>query len=449
MNLNNLFVDYLTEKTSATLSSSYLLAVSGGVDSMSMIHLFYKAGLSFGVAHCNFSLRQQESDLDHRLVQSYCNQLKIPFYDIVFDTQNTADNQHLSIQETARNLRYNWFQKIAQEHTFDFIATAHHQDDNAETVLFNLIRGTGLKGLKGIPIQHHSIIRPLLFANKQALMQYANENGVPYREDASNLKNTYSRNKIRNTVMPILKDINSEAVKHIHELSEHSYAIAQIVKQHIEQLSEQIIEYEPHQTIINCGSVSEHPLVAFYLYELLSPYNFNPIQIKDIYHSLKATKSGNQFLSPSHTLTVNRTQIIIRQSAALTADTALLEKKEYCEFSIGLNTYTASIEQTQNESPFEAGTLYLDADLLTFPLAVRRWEKGDSFSPLGMKGKKKISDFLIDKKISLPDKQDVFVVLSKNKIVAILNHQIDDNVKTTHITRYILKITVQKKGETE
>jgi tRNA(Ile)-lysidine synthase len=445
VNLNNRFVDYLTEKTSASLDSTYLLAVSGGVDSMSMIHLFYEAGLTFGVAHCNFSLRGEESNLDHQLVKMYCKQLKIPFHEMVFDTQKVSDEQHLSIQETARNLRYNWFHKLLQENCYDYVATAHHRDDNVETVLFNLIRGTGIKGLKGIPFQNNSIIRPLLFADKESLIQYAKLNQIPYRNDSSNAKNTYSRNKIRNEVIPLLKDVNIEAVKHIHQLSEHSYAISSIIDQHIEQLRSQIVEQQSSQIVIDCSSIVNNKLIAFYLYELLLPYNYNATQITAICNSLKSSKTGSQFFSKNHTATINRSKIIVQQTTALTATSITLEKDDYTEFRIGLNTFIATIEPMQNGQEYEPGILYLDAALLSFPLTIRRWENGDSFSPLGMKGKKKISDFLIDKKVSLPDKENTFVIISNNTLIAVLNHQIDDSMKATKSTEYILRISLQKK----
>lgn len=445
MNLNNRFVDYLTEKTSASLASTYLLAVSGGVDSMSMIHLFYQAGLTFGVAHCNFTLRGEDSHLDHQLVKMYCTQLQIPFHEIVFDTKKISDEQHLSIQETARNLRYDWFHKLIQEHRYDYISTAHHRDDNVETVLFNLIRGTGIKGLRGIPFQNNSIIRPLLFADKESLIQYAELNQIPYRNDSSNAKNTYSRNKIRNEVIPILKDVNAEAVKHIHQLSEHGYAISLIVDQHIEQLRSQIVEQKSSRTLIDCSSIVNHKLFAFYLYELLLPYDYNGTQITAICKSIKSAKTGSQFFTKNYTATINRGEIIIQQTVVATATSITLEEVGYAEFRIGLNTFSATIEPIQNRQEYEPGILYLDVALLSFPLTIRKWENGDSFTPLGMKGKKKISDFLIDKKVSLPDKENIFVITSNNTIIAVLNHQIDGSVKVTKNTQLILRIAPQKK----
>lgn len=449
MNLNNRFVAYLTEKTGASADATYLLAVSGGVDSMVMVHLFAEARLSFAVAHCNFSLRGEESNLDNQLVKTYCSELNIPFYDIVVDTQKIARAERLSIQETARNIRYTWFQQLLQERGYDFIVTAHHRDDNAETVLFNLIRGTGLKGLKGIPLQNNSVIRPLLFAGKEELIEYADEHQIPYRNDASNTKDTYARNKIRNKVIPILKEVNAEAVKHIHQMSEYSYAISFIVEQHMEQLRSQIVEQKIQQTIINCSDIIQHPFATFYLYELLAPYGYNASQITAVYNVLKAAKSGGQFFSPSHTLTINRGQIIVQQTLAIANAGIILEKSDYTEFCVGLNTYTASIEPAQHVQQYEAGILYMDADLVSFPLIIRKWENGDFFSPLGMKGKKKISDFLIDKKVSLPDKENTFVITSDNNIIAVLNYQIDEGVKATSHTQHLLQISVQKKRGTE
>ncbi|MES2780555.1 MAG: tRNA lysidine(34) synthetase TilS [Bacteroidota bacterium] len=446
MNLNNRFIEFLTQKTGATLSSKYLLAVSGGVDSMVMTHLFHKAGLTFSVAHCNFSLRAEESNLDHQLVKTYCHQLHIPFYDVVFDTVTSMQEQHLGVQETARNLRYTWFNQLLQEHAFDFIATAHHRDDNAETVLFNIVRGTGINGLKGIPRQNNAVIRPLLFADKELLMQYAADNQVPYRNDTSNQKDTYARNKLRNKVIPILKEVNAEAIQHIHNLSEYSYSVARIVDEHIKQLSAEILRQENDKIIIDCHSIVTNPLFHFYLHELLSPYSFNATQISDIEHSLTHALSGNKFISPTHSATTNRGEIIIQVKNIPSDHSVVLEKLNYSEFTLGSEMYSATIEQLSDNLSFEAGKLYIDADALTFPLTIRKWENGDSFSPLGMAGKKKVSDFLIDKKVSLPDKENTFVVVSNNTIAAILNHQIDDAFKVTTYTQYLLQLTAKKRG---
>jgi tRNA(Ile)-lysidine synthase len=446
MNLNNRFVEYLAEKIGNSASAKYLLAISGGADSMTMLHLFHTAQLSFGVAHCNFSLRGDDSNLDNLLVKNHCQQLNIPFFEVRFDTEKIAHEQQWSIQETARNLRYNWFEKIREEQGFDFIATAHHLDDNVETILFNLVRGTGIKGMKGIPTKNNSVIRPLLFATKQSLLEYAADNQIPYREDTSNLKDTYSRNKIRNRIIPLLKEVNSEAVKHIQDFSEHSHAVSSILEQHMEQLSKQITEYKNEQIIIDCSRILNNNLFGFYLKEILTPYAFNRVQTHAIHQSLQATKSGITFLSNTHELTVNRKTLIVQTKQDVLSPEILVEKTNNTDIPIGTHTYATTVTKAENTGRYEAKNLYMDLDLLHFPLLIRKWKNGDYFTPLGMIGKKKISDFLIDKKVSLPDKKNTFVVLSNNKIVAVLNHQIDDSVKTTSGTRFVFQIMPKKRG---
>lgn len=449
MNLNNRFLEHLINVIGVSPSAKYLLAVSGGVDSMVMLHLFHAAGINISVAHCNYSLRAKESDLDHKLVRERCEQLAVPFFDIVFDTKKISKEQSTGIQETARKLRYDWFQRLASDHQFDFIATAHHQDDTVETILFNLIRGTGLKGLEGIPLRNKNIIRPLLFASKNTLLQYAQEHTISYRIDASNLSNTYSRNKIRNTIIPLLTDINPEAVKHIYTLSSHSASVMGIASEFIQTISASIIQTKNDAIIIDCKPLEEKSYFSFFLYETLHPYGFNSYQTDTIKDAVVSLKSGIIFQSASHTLTVNRSEIIIQVSNPKTPEYLVLTNANSQSFSIGNNEYFLSVIPNTSNPTFKPQTIYLDADKVAFPVTVRTWQAGDFFSPLGMSGKKKISDYLIDKKLSLLEKENVFVLISTNHIVAILNHQIDENFKITPATQNILQISRHKKTEKE
>lgn len=449
MNLNNHFLEHLINAIGGSPSAKYLLAVSGGVDSMVMLHLFHSAGINIGVAHCNYSLRAEESDLDHKLVKEYCEQLGVPFFDIVFDTKKISKTQTTGIQETARKLRYDWFQTLASDNEFDFIATAHHQDDSVETILFNLIRGTGLKGLEGIPLRNNNIIRPLLFAQKNSLIQYAHEHNIAYRMDASNNSNVYSRNKIRNKVIPVLMDINPEAVKHIYNIGSHSASAMNIASEFIQTLSSSIVKTKNDSKIIDCKSIMEKSYLSFFLFETLHPYGFNSYQTDTIKESLSAEKSGVVFYSASHILTVNRSEIIIQPSTVKTSDYLVLKNASYRPFLIGNTEYAITIIPYIPDIRFMPHTVYLDADKVTFPITIRRWQAGDFFSPLGMTGKKKISDYLTDKKISLPDKENTYVLISNDQIVAILNHQIDENFKITSSTQNILQVSMHKKTEKE
>jgi tRNA(Ile)-lysidine synthase len=438
MNLNYLFEKHLTDISGVRLTSKFLLAVSGGVDSMVMLHLFHSLKLKIAVAHCNFSLRGEESNLDHELIKTYCENLNIPFYELIVDTAKIVEDRKIGVQEVARNIRYEWFKELCKKHQLDFIVTAHHSDDNVETVLMNIVRGTGIKGLKGIPNKNDNIIRPILFASKKDLVDYASFHQVPYRNDSSNNKNTYTRNKLRNDIIPRLQELNSEAKANIHKLSNYSYAVSSIISEHIADIAHAIVRYENDTIRINCKSIIKSPRLFFYMYELLSSYGFTTNQIQNIKSCLQEAKSGTQFFASSHIATVNRQEIIVQTRIKPDVSQFVLPFQEQTFFSLGFHSYSASIVAYKYNQTFELGKLYLDTHLLSFPLIIRKWKRGDSFSPLGMKGKKKVSDFLIDRKVSVPDKEDTFIVESNKKIVAILNHQIDEAFKVTPNTQQVL-----------
>jgi tRNA(Ile)-lysidine synthase len=447
MNLNNQFINHLTHTIGASTNAKYLLAVSGGVDSMVMLHLFHNAQLDFGVAHCNYSLRGEESNLDHLLVANTCKQLDIPFNYISFETQKISKEQSLGIQETARNLRYQWFQELALLHKFDFIVTAHHLDDSVETILFNLLRGTGLKGLEGIPLKNKNVIRPLLFTTKQSIVKYADNNEIRFRTDASNLKNTYARNKIRNVIIPSLTEINPLAVKHIYNTSNYISPVLDIVNEYIIQLSASLIVKNNNLTTINCGPLLDKSYLSFYLFETLHPYGYNSHQIETIKQLLIQQKSGAQFLSTNYTATVNRTEIIIKKNTQPHSNSIVIESTETIDFSVQDKDYSIIKSKAKTTYDFKEGTIYLDADRIVFPITVRRWQAGDSFSPLGMNGRKKISDYLVNNKISLPEKENVHVIVSNNNIIAVLDYQIDNAYRITPSTQNILQFVPKQKKE--
>lgn len=439
MNLNNLFSENFSLHFGPAKGSKCLLAVSGGIDSMTMLELFRQAGITAGVAHCNFTLRGNESDLDHELVKQYCTRYGIPFFEQHFDTLAFATKHKLSIQMAARKLRYTWFEQLANVHSYDFIATAHHQNDNAETILLNIVRGTGINGLAGIPLINGRIIRPLLFATKTELESYAAEHQVPYREDASNSENKYARNKIRNEILPALQNINPAIIAHINALGEYADIAYSLLKEQIQEIKATYTTPENDRFCINMKALIRHQHASFFVFELVRTFGFNATQVNDILVSFTHEHTGKLFYTHTHQLLIDRDLLVVSP----------LAEKEYRETSINVHSdmqlsagkHQYALEYLdQKPAVFMPDHIYLDADTLTLPYTIRQWKQGDRFQPLGMSGMKKISDFLIDEKTNLIDKDEVFVLENNGTIAAILTRRISEQYKITSATKRILHL---------
>ena len=418
------FEQYISQNNLAKPKDKILLAISGGIDSMFMLHLFAKNTFHFAVAHCNFCLRKNESDADEKFVKDFCKKNKIDFFSQQFDTKTFAKKNKLSTQMAARKLRYDWFDELMKKNKFKLLATAHHQNDVAETILINLTRGTGLAGLQGILPKQGKIIRPILFLNKNEIEEYVKKNKLKFREDSSNKKDDYMRNKIRHHVIPELKYFNPSLEKTFADFSklmEFSYKIFELK---IEELKHQIVSENKIQISIDLLKLKEKfepKFHAFFLFETLKKYSFNFEQCQQIAEK-NFKNTGAIFHSSTNQLLIDRNKLIVS-----------LIDDEMLSFDISIS----------NKIPkqFTENIFYLDADKLNFPLQFRGWKSGDKFMPLGMKNFKKVSDFFIDKKISRTDKNKAMVVLSGKEIIALLPYQIDERFKLTPQTKNVLKIT--------
>ena len=411
MTLIEAFQRYIDENNLVTHDDRILLTVSGGVDSMVMLSLFVRCGYAVGVAHCNFQLRGAESDEDEVLVREEAARCGVPFYNRRFETAAEMERTGESMEMAARRLRYAWFDELSHAEGYTAVAIAHHADDSIETFFINLLRGTGLRGLTGISIQVGKVVRPLLFASRREILEYAAANHIPYREDSSNRSTKYLRNKIRLGLIPRIRETavtSSEGIDTIH--------------------LDRIDPAFPRE---------------FVIYELLnSAYGFKGDVIDALCHALNHDATGRRFYARDRMATIDRGAIIVTPIAPDDECRTTVERgavRSYCGNAVLYYEY-CDIDDIQTFGTPEQ-VAQVDADKLRFPLTLRRWREGDWFIPFGMTGRKKVSDFLIDAKVPLPEKQRQFVLLSGDDIVWLVGRRIDDRFRLTAETENVLRIT--------
>jgi tRNA(Ile)-lysidine synthase len=438
------FLSFINKHNLIQPTQKVLLAVSGGMDSVVMCDLFSKAKINFVIAHCNFGLRGEESNEDEMFVKKLSIKYKVPFMVTTFQTADFAETEKISIQMAARILRYEWFERIRREQNCDFIATAHHQNDVLETVLLNLTKGTGIAGLHGIRIKNGHIIRPLLFAEKETIFDYVVENQIIWREDSSNESNKYQRNLIRNEVVPLLKQINPNLENTMQHTVERIAAVEDIFEQEIEMLRKQITWADTQAVFVNYKAIQTLSQPVIKLSELLKPYHFTYQQSQDIFEAFDK-ESGKTFLSPTHTLVKDRTELVITQKSlqSFVSQVISVDDEELIIDNLKL-IIGKSFERTEDfVVPTARKIACLDADKVRFPLQLRKWKEGDWFCPLGMNKKKLISDFLIDQKVPLNLKKDVYLLTSNGSVVWVMGMRIDDRFKVTDKTEKVVLLKVE------
>jgi tRNA(Ile)-lysidine synthase len=437
------FILYIKEKQLFTASERLLLTVSGGIDSVVLVELCHQAKLQFGIAHCNFQLRDKESDDDEKFVQQLAHQYEVPFYTQRFETKSFAHQNGISTQMAARDLRYKWFEQIRQDYAYDYILTAHHQDDLLETVLLNLTRGTGLAGLHGILPKNGFLVRPLLFATRDKIIFFLQERQLAWREDSSNITNDYLRNRLRHEVVPILRDMNPKVATAVAELSERVTATEEIVTESMVLAAKDVIHEENANVWISYEKLEKLSAPLERLSYWLTKYNFTYHQTKVIWKSRNG-QAGKQFFSPSYTLIADRNHWIITPTKKEQLTEFRLESEEgEISYPNGLLKWEVTNAVENVESGANLNVIYLDADELSFPLTLRLWQQGDWFCPLGMKGKrKKISDFLIDNKVPLNLKKRVYILESAKKIVWLVGFRPDERFKAKAATKKYIKFTI-------
>jgi tRNA(Ile)-lysidine synthase len=435
------FTDFINSEDLIDVPGKILLGISGGLDSMVMLSLFQKSGYEIAVAHCNFGLRGQESDTDQFFVAEHCKQNNLPFHSKLFETKNYAREHGISLQMAARDLRYSWFGQLTDENMYSQIAVAHNKNDLAETFLINLIRGTGIRGMTGIGAKTGRIMRPLLFASRKEILDYAIAHELKFREDSSNIETKYKRNRIRHRIIPEFEAISPGFVDTLYETSKRIKDIESIYTGTVTKKLDEICDITSLGYQIRIDSLLSLSPLPPYMFELLRRWDFPGELVPDIISSLTGP-SGKQFFSPSHRLVKDRDYLIITPADTDPPGRFYIEE--------GQTAITRPVEMIITSTPKDAGFVIparpevacLDLDLLHFPLILRKWQKGDYFQPLGMNGLKKLSDFFIDEKFSIIEKERTWILASGNKVVWVAGHRIDNRFRITGRTRNILTLEI-------
>jgi len=416
-----------------------LLAVSGGVDSVTMGWLFQRLKLPFAVVHCNFRLRGEESEEDERFVRELAAQWGVKFYTTHFDTLEYAGQRGLSLQMAARELRYIFFEEIRQKEGFDKIATAHHMNDAFETVFINLSHGTGFKGLMGITPGRGAFIRPMLAFTGAEIREIAQEMKLEWREDASNAKTDYERNKIRHQVMPVLEQLNPSLAETARETLERLWATGVLLQEDLRKWQERHVKKSTGSTEISLeGNDTATSVLLYESLKVLTGLGYR--SFLQLAESIAQGVSGKLFYTDTHVINLDRGRLLIGEIDREGGSFNVTVGEAETEVSLP----GATLKISSLASPVSIATnpkiALLDAGKLAFPLLIRRWQQGDSFVPLGMKGQKKLSDFMIDSKIPVNLKKEVLVLSSGERVAWVVGHRIDDRFKITSETTKVLKL---------
>ncbi len=432
------FLENIDAKGLIAPGEKVLLAVSGGIDSMVLLHLFEQSGFEYGVAHCNFQLRSEESDGDETFVRELVQMHGIPSYFETFETAETAKVKGISIEMAARELRYEFFEKTRSEHGYDWIATAHHRDDLIETFFLNLSRKTGIHGLTGIKERGGYLVRPLLFAGRDEIEKYAAKEFLDYREDSTNNEVLYLRNFLRHKILPLFDELNPAFRKNLLASIDNLREAEKVYDSALAKEREKVVEETGDETHINISELLTTSFPPLLLLEVLSPLNFNPAVVDEIFQSLDG-ESGRQFFSGTHRLIKDREYLFVTPLKEETEKMYYIEESDlelFEPFDISISREDAAGFSIIRDS----NVACIDLDTVRFPLLIRKWKKGDYFQPLGMEGMKKVSDFFIDQKIPLHEKENTWLLSSGKKIVWIMGHRLDDRFKISSETKRVLKI---------
>lgn len=430
---------YIKDNNLLNNNAKVIIGVSGGADSIALLDMLHILGYECIVAHCNFHLRDQESYRDEYFVEKICTKYNVKYVSASFNTKKYIKEESISLEMAARELRYAWFEKIRKKYNADKIAIAHHQNDSVETVLINLIRGTGIRGLTGIAPVNGNIIRPLLCIYREDILEYLNEKELSFVEDSTNKEDIYTRNKIRLNILPLLQTINPSAIQAISRSAENLSQTEKIYQSYIEKVTKAVYV----NNIINIDTLLQQVEPKTILFEILFPLGFNSPTVDNIYESINS-QSGKTFYSNDYQLVKDRNTFIL-QALDQQSDKIYTLFEHESEISEPVKLSIESFRKPKDlDIERDNNTLYIDKGKLSFPLIIRKWKKGDKFKPFGMKGHKKISDYFTDRKFSLIEKENTWLLCSVDEIVWIIGERADDRFKITNNTIEVLKINLKR-----
>ena len=438
------FKSHIQQKLPFLWKSKLVIAISGGIDSVVLAHLCKSMNLNFALAHCNFNLRGEESNTDEDFVVELAEQLEVEVFIQNFDTEAYAKENKCSIQMAARELRYDWFKELAEQLKFDYILTAHHADDNLETFLINFTRGTGLNGLTGIPELNGNVARPLLPFSRETIEQFAKEENISWREDSSNSSRKYLRNKLRHEVIPILKEINPQLLDSFQSTLNHLNDTADLVSDRLTDFLKNVVsDNTENSTTYKVSEFKKASNPKAYLFEVFKEFGFT--EWNDVEGLLDA-ETGKYVKSNTHSLIKHREFLILTDCHSEQSEEYETVTLSEAEVSVGRFETPFGIlffDQADALKENSNNCIFIDKDKLRFPLELRPWKKEDNFFPLGMKGRKKLSKYLKDEKLSLVDKENTWVLTSNNNIVWVVGRRADERFKVTDQTKKILKIELK------
>ena len=439
----NSILQQLIKDGTLTKKEVLLVAVSGGIDSMTLLHFLKVEGYIVKAIHCNFQLRGEESEQETKMIQSFCESKNIPFLFQYSDAKKYADTHKLSLQMAAREIRYSWFEELVGRNEGKFVLTAHHRQDQVETFFINLLRGSGLKGLKGIPVKNKFVIRPFLNISRSQIEQYAKANQVPYHHDSSNFEKKYLRNKIRHELLPVLKTINPSYEQTLQGEMKIISEAHQLLLSQLEKMKADCTCYHNKALYVSKHKLKNSETPQLLLHHILYPLGFNPTKIQNILDGIE-NESGNLFYSESYRLTSDRENWILEKQSEI----PLQDQTYDLQHGLILDGMIFQAEELEDSQFFhESQKISIDINKLSAPLILTHWQQGDRFYPLGMQGSKKLSDYFVSQKMSKSDKEHQWILRSGDEIVWVVGRRLDSRFAVSAETKKSLVITIQNERE--